>query len=151
MRKLRITSSQVGWALLGYLCSVLLVHVVGNIVQSLFVLAALEHAGAEIPLNLRLQTLWHDINNQMIYARGVLLGFAVALPVAILVSWYLRWSKWWVCPLAGAVAIATMLAIVNANYFGMSFFAGIRGTFAYLSQLMVGALGGAVFAAISVR
>ena len=143
------------WLLIvfGFLISVLLVYLLATVAQSLFVLAALERMGVEVPSTIRWNLVLHDIYGlafagRVSFAQAVLIGFAIAMPSAALLRNYLGITRFFVYPLAGAVALATILYIVKINFSDLTLFAGTRGTFGYLSQLAVGALGGGVFAVV---
>lgn len=144
------------WLLLafGYLISALLVYLLATAAQSLFVLASLDSMGVEITSTIRLNVVLNDIYGlafagRMSFAQAVFIGFAVAMSSAALVHKYLGITRFLVYPLAGAVAIATLLYIVKMNFYDLTLFAGTRSTFGYLSQLAAGALGGGVFAVIT--
>ena len=151
MTQIKMTRADVIRGFLGFLTTVVVVHLLASSAQSLFVLAGLEKAGAEIPLSILLHTIWHDIfalvwGGYASYGLAILIGFTVALPVAMVVQHFTKLPGWLVFPLAGAVVMATILYVVQANYFyHMSLFSGTRGTWGYLSQLAAGACGGLVF------
>lgn len=135
---------------LGVLISALLTYLMAAIAQSLFVLSALDQMNAEISWPTRLTMILDDIYGlafagRVSFAQVILIGFAVAMPSAALVHRYLKIASIIVYPLAGAVALATILYIVKINFNDLTLFAGTRGHLGYLSQLIAGAIGGGVF------
>ena len=141
--------------LVGFLASVFTVYTASSITQSLFVIETLESAGATVPLKMWPSILWHDWvamtlhssvrEFDVYYAPIIFLGFLVALPSAALTKKFSGWSAWLLYPLAGAVAMATILYLVNLTFYNLPFYSGTRGTAGCITQLLVGALGGAVF------
>lgn len=136
-----------------FLACVLTAYVLSCIAQSIFVLTSLASAGAEITFGIALQTILHDLYGLAFsgaffpFVLTVVAGFSVAVPVAALLVRYLGLAGSLVYPLAGAVAMATVLYLIQINFFyNMTFLAGTRGGLAYSIQLMAGALGGFVFA-----
>jgi len=155
MMKIEVTSIQILRLVLGFMISVTVAYITASITQSLFVLDGLKGVGADISTSVYLQTIWHDIyglswGGYTSYGRNILLAFAVAMPVASLVCHFMKMPKSLIFPLAGSVAMATLLFVVKVNYFyNMDFYAGTRSYFGYLSQLFAGALGGLTFTLIT--
>ena len=141
----------------GFLLSVIVAYSFSCMAQSLFVLSALEEIGADFSLTVRWKTIMHDLygltfsGKNISYGLVLLVGFLVALPTARLLSKGSGLSIYLLYPLAGAVTLATILYSINTAFFDLTFFAGTRGTLAYLVQLLSGSIGGGFFAFLSKR
>ena len=141
---------------MAYLAAVMVAYVAASISQSLSVLAALQKAGAELSIQNWLQTVLHDLygftfSGLVPQGPTIMAGFIIAMPTAALIHKVLRLPRWILYPLAGATAMATILYIVKLNFYGSPLFPGTRGWSGFGLQLLAGALGGAVFAALSKR
>jgi len=138
-------------AVLAYLVAVLLTTLVGSIVQTQFNLAALATLGAEIGTGLRLRTTLDDLLGFTPAWGGIVaIGLALALPVA---AWLGRRRPAWraaLCALAGAAAVYTALWLMQLAL-GLSAVAAARSVGGLLALVLVGALGGWVFARLSAR
>lgn len=134
-----------------YAASVVVTYLLASVFQSAFVLIALERAGAEISIAMWLRTLGHDLYGFIVepvffsYPLAILLGLLIAFASAALVRRLLRWPGLLVFPLSGAVALATILLIVQSRFSGATLFAGARGVIGFSLQLIAGATGGVVF------
>jgi hypothetical protein len=140
-----------------YLASVLTAYTLASVCQSLFVLAGLAHAGANMPRGLWLHTIWYDFTHlafggkYVSYGMTIMEGFAIALPVAAVIHKYSGWNRLLLYSLAGATAIAVILYALQIRFLGLALITGSRGTAGVACQLLAGALGGAVFAVLSKR
>ena len=129
-------------------------YAIGSVSQSVFVMQELSAAGADLSVNIRARVIAHDLKNLAFggkyiwYGGNLLVAFLIALPSAILVSRFLRLHLGLIAALAGAVAIVTMIEIVDFNS-PSTLFAGTRGWAGMLAQVIAGAIGGATFAAFS--
>jgi len=127
-------------------------YAIGSVAQSVFVMQELSAAGADLSVNIRIKVLVHDLKNLAFggkyiwYGGNLLVAFLIALPCAILVSRFLKIHFGLVAAVAGAVAIVTMIEIINFNA-PSTLFAGTRGWDGMLAQIIAGAIGGATFAA----
>ena len=128
-------------------------YAVGSISQSVFVMQELSAAGADLSVNIRAKVIVHDLKNLAFggkyiwYGGNLLVAFLIALPCAILASRFLKIHLGLIAAVAGAVAIITMIEIVNFNA-PDTIFAGTRGWGGMLAQVIAGAIGGAAFAAV---
>ena len=128
-------------------------YAVGSVSQSVFVIQELSAAGADLSASIWAKVIVHDLKNLAFggkyiwYGGNLLVAFLIALPCAILVSRFLKMHLGLVAALAGAVAIVTMIEIVNFNA-PNTIFAGTRGWDGMLAQVIAGAIGGATFAAL---
>jgi hypothetical protein len=152
----KITFPQIRRVTISYLAAVVVAYVAASIFQSLSVLVALERAGAVIATGQWLHTIWHDLygftfSGYASYGLSVMIGFIIAMPTAALIHKFLSLPRWFLYPLAGATAMATILEIVKLNFYGVTIFPGTRGLSGLGLQLIAGAFGGAVFASLSKR
>lgn len=137
---------------LAYICAFLTTYILGSLMQSFFTLRALQSAGARLRPMDWLRTAVHDLwglafqAHLVSYALLVMLGLAIAFAVAASVRRFAGCSPWLVYPLAGAVAIALILALAHGFFFGAHFFSATRSLGGRLSQVLAGAIGGSVFA-----
>ena len=134
-----------------FVTSVVVTYVLASVFQSLFVLATLEGTGVDIPLAAWLRAVAYDLygltfGGYVPYGLMVLVGFLIAFPFAALVRKFLNLPQWLVYPLAGGTAMATMLYLIDINFFDGTMHAGTRGWMGFACQLLAGSVGGAVFA-----
>jgi len=152
----KMTSQKVRHLTVSYLAAVIVAYVAASIFQSLSVLTTLASAGAELSVMDWLRTLAHDLYGftfsglvpQLPTTMG---GFIIAMPTAALIHRFLKLPRWFLYPLAGATAMATILYIIKLNFYGSPLFPGTRGWSGYGLYLLAGALGGTVFASLSKR
>jgi hypothetical protein len=127
------------------------------------VLSGLISVGAEIPLGLRIETVFIDFVGLLpTYGSIVFVGMLIAMAVATLIAKKIQAtprehttkmpqkipkSALWVYTLAGAVAMFTLLAAMHP-ILNVSIIAGARGFSGLLTQSIAGAIGGAVFGLI---
>lgn len=137
-------------AVFAYLVAVLVTALVGSVVQTQFNLAALATLGAEIDPGLRLSTTLDDLLGFTPAWGGIVaVGLLLALPLA---AWLgRRWPAWRtaLCGLAGAVAVFTALGLMRLAL-GLSAVAAARSVGGLLALVLAGALGGWVFARLSI-
>ena len=150
----KITFSRIRRITISYLAAVFVTYVAASIFQSLCVLVALQRAGAKMAMEDWLYTLWHDLYGFTFlgyapYGPAIMAGFIIAMPTAAIMHRFLRLPRGILYPLAGAVAIASILYIVKLNFYGVTIFPGTRGWYGFGLQLLAGAFGGAVFAGLS--
>lgn len=131
--------------------AVLVTTVIASMVQSWQVQAGLIDLGVDIPTGLALETALRDFTGLLVpllavFAIGLLIAFLVAgwarprVPLLAPVAW----------PLAGALAIATVLLAMRAQ-FEITPMAGARSLDGFLLFCMAGAIGGLVFAWLKPR
>lgn len=136
---------------LAFVPAVATTYVVASLFQTAFVLAGLYSIGARFsPMDV-LRTALHDLYGLAFhgmfvsYLLLIALGFAVALPVAGAVRHWTPLKGTIIYPLAGAAMMGAMLIIAKTVFFGISLYAGTRGTGGLAGQMLAGALGGFVF------
>jgi len=150
----KITFDRVRQVTAAYLVAVIVTYVTSSISQSLSVLAALVRAGAEIGPKDWLRTVVHDLygftfSGYVPQALVVMAGFVIAMPTAAIIHRFFKLPRWFLYPLAGATAMATILYIVKLNFYGSPLFPGTRGWSGFGLYLLTGALGGVVFSVLS--
>jgi hypothetical protein len=120
----------------------------------------LSDVGAQIGLGDALRTYLYDLTHMLPrfeiarYGTVMLIGFAIAFPVAALLRFAALRGGFgqvapWLYPLAGAVAIGTGLTIMFYQY-EVSAVAGARGL-GFWAQCVAGGIAGFVFQKILVR
>lgn len=130
------------------------------------VLSGLISVGAEIPLSVRIKTVFVDFVGLLpTYGVIVLVGMLIAMSVAVLITKTLlakplknklneqtqpQKSQIWLYALAGAVAMFTILAAMHP-ILNVSIIAGARGLSGLLTQSIAGAIGGTIFGLIRSR
>lgn len=125
--------------------AVLATTAIASMIQSWQVQSGLIDLGVKIPAGLALETALRDFTGLLVplllvFGIGLLLAFALAgllrpkVPVLAPVAW----------PLAGALAIATVLVLMHAQ-FQMTPLAGARGADGFVLFCLAGAIGGFVF------
>lgn len=125
--------------------AVLVTTAIASMVQSWQVQSALVDLGVNIPAGLALETALRDFTGLLlplllVFGFGLLLAFLLAgwlkprVPLLAPIAW----------PLAGACAIAAVLALMHAN-FQITPLAGARGADGFILFCMAGAIGGFVF------
>lgn len=136
-------------ATFAYIVAVLVTALAGSVVQTQFNLAALATLGAGIGPGLRLRTTFDDLLGFTPAWGGIVAaGLLLALPVA---TWLGRRRPAWrsaLCALAGAAAVYTALSLMRLAL-GLSAVAAARSVGGLLALVLVGALGGWVFARLS--
>jgi uncharacterized membrane protein YiaA len=128
------------------------------------VLSNLISLGVEIPLSLKIKTVFEDFIGLLpSYGLIILIGMLIAMLVAGLISKTLlsktmddsagrshtQESQLWLYSLAGAVAIFTILAAMYP-IMNITIIAGARGLSGMLMQSVAGAIGGLTFAIVKV-
>lgn len=125
--------------------AVLATTAIASMIQSWQVQSGLIDLGIDIPAGLALETALRDFTGLLVplllvFGIGLLLAFALAallkprVPVLAPIAW----------PLAGALAIATVLVLMHAQ-FQMTPLAGARGADGFVLFCLAGAIGGFVF------
>ncbi len=108
------------------------------------VLAGLVGLGLNIPLGDWVQSLTHAILNMPFYLAVILLGFALAFPVARQIKKLTPALRTIAYPTAGAMAIGTALGLMHLQ-FGVFPILGAQEFYGLILQILAGAVGGAVF------
>ena len=142
------------------LITTIVTFIIASALHTQSVLSGLISVGAEIPLGVRIETIFVDFVGLLpTYGSIVFTGMLIAMTVAILIAKKIRVkplehatdipqknqkSALWVYTLAGAVAMFTLLAAMHP-ILNVSIIAGARGFSGLLTQSIAGAIGGAVF------
>ncbi len=123
----------------------LIMVIIGTSICSLFVLNELSLLGVVLPLDVRLQTIGHDIIG-MAPLFGIIFGLAIlaAFIVAFLVTHYLISLPRTVYTSAGFIAVMAAIMIMEA-VFQLSGIAATRTFGGILSLSLVGGLSGFVY------
>ena len=107
MRKLR--------TILAWFAAVVVTAITGSMIQTQFNLAMIQQLGAPVPVGIRLETTLQDLAGfAPTYALLVAAGFLVALPVSGLLTRLWPLGRVALHALAGGVAIAVALLVMNA-------------------------------------
>lgn len=142
--------TQIVKVLVALLVSISLTYLIASLCLSAFVLIALVQAGADIPIDMWLHTFWNDLyghtfSGYVPYSMSIATAFLIAMPSAAIVHKVVGLPRPLLYPLAGAVAMATMLYIARVNFFDMSLWAGSRSAAGFGVQMFTGAMGGMIF------
>jgi len=145
------------------LITTIVTFVIASALHTQFVLSGLISVGAEIPLSVRIETIFVDFVGLLpTYGAIIFVGMLIAMTVAVLLAKKIRTkpleqatdqpqnsqkSALWVYTLAGAVAMFTLLAAMHP-ILNVSIIAGARGFSGLLTQSIAGAIGGTVFGLI---
>jgi len=107
MRKLR--------TVLAWFAAVVVTAAAGSVIQTQFNLAMIQQLGAPVPIGIRLETTLQDLAGfAPTYALLVAAGFLVALPVSGLFARLWPVGRVALHAIAGGVAIAAALLVMNA-------------------------------------
>ena len=148
------TPTKIGSVIIAFLLSALVTYTLASVFQSLFVLQALEAAGAQFSLSVWFYVLVHDLyglafgGKYVSYGQIILIGLFIALVVAALCLRWIPLPRVLIYSMAGATAMATILYLVELNFYGLTLFAGVRGKLGVSAQLVAGALGGLTFSTV---
>jgi hypothetical protein len=150
----KITFPRVRQAVISYVAAVVVTYVLASVFQSLSVLVAMDQAGADYSAGIWLQIILHDLYGFTFlgyasYGLGVVIGFFIAMPTAALIHKFSGLPRWFLYPLAGATAMATIMYIIKANFYDTTIFPGTRGLSGFSLQLFAGVVGGLIFAKLS--
>ncbi len=138
--------------LIGWVAAVLLSTMLISFVHSAMVQQELLMLGVQISPMLRLETAMRDLAG-LLPALGAVVatGFLIAFPAAALAS---RRAPGWLAaigyPIAGAIAVGAMLALMQA-WFNTTPIAGARTLPGMLLMIASGALGGTLFKGLVAR
>jgi hypothetical protein len=138
--------------LLAFLPAVLLATLWGTLVQTQFNLAALQALGAEVPWALRLRTTGQDVLGfGPLYLAVVAVSFGFAFPVAASIARY--WPRWRgvLFALAGLTGLIVAIRLIDAVTPPPVLIAATRSTLGLLAMGVGGALGGVLFARLTLR
>jgi len=135
----------IGNVLLAWLAAVVTATVLGSIVQTQFNLASIAALDVAIPFGTRLLTTAQDIVNfGMLYGVLVAITYVIAFAVAACLVRWLSLPRPVLFMVAGAVGIATLLALLNAAL-PMAAIAATRSTLAVLLMALAGVPAGLVY------
>lgn len=128
-------------ALGAYLLAVVVTYVCAAVAATQSVISRLADMGVDVGFALRLQTTMQDTAGMIPYLLLIAVAFAIAFPVAALVSRFLpRWRSLGY-PLAGGVAILALHFILN-QALNITPVAAARTTVGLAVQALAGVLGG---------
>ncbi len=143
------------------LLATLVTFLIASALHTQSVLSGLIFVGAEIPLALKIKTIFIDFAGLLpTYGVIVFVGMLIAMSVTLLIAKSLlaassknvdnaqsslQSSQLWLFALAGAVAMFTLLSAMHP-ILDVSIIAGARGLTGLLTQSIAGAIGGATFA-----
>lgn len=131
--------------LAAYLAGVGVTYTGGAIAQTQHVLGNLSAMGAEVGMGVRLEATLHDlVGLATSYLPIIAVAFAIAFPVAALVSRALPSLRRVAYPIAGAVAILVVHLLLEAML-SITPIAAARSIIGLGIQMLFGALGGWVF------
>lgn len=129
-----------------WLLAVIVTAGLGTFASAQFVIADLSAVGAAVPISERLAMTGNDLAGLMpLYALFIAIGFAIAFPVAALLSRFVIGPGSLVFVGAGATSMAVMLLAMEQVFFGVPIIAGARSGLGFLVQALCGAGGGYVF------
>ena len=136
---------------LAFIGSVLVALVIAAAAHTQFVLAGLTGLGVDIPVGIRIATTARDIVG-LAPSYGVIIavGFLIAFGVAALVRRHTTTLSPVAFPIAGAVAIAASLVLMNLSFPGTPL-AGARSTAGIAAQVIAGGMGGWAFSRLARR
>lgn len=121
----------------------------GSIFSTQLVLADLQELGVEVPLDVRLKTTLQDIVGLApLFGSLVSAGLAIAFVAGGLLYWIVRFGYPVIFTVAGAVAVLTIMLLLEMQ-FGWQVFAAARSTAGLGLLALSGAMGGLVFALLS--
>ncbi|MEM9301064.1 MAG: hypothetical protein AAGE01_03080 [Pseudomonadota bacterium] len=136
---------------LGFLAAALTATLLATTASTQSVLASLGGLGVEVPLSVRFEATVHDwLGMGPLYGALITAGFLVALLTAGVIVRFAPATRGWLYPLAGAVAVATIL-IAMKSVFEISTIAGARTLAGLAMQMLAGAAGGWVFGRVTRR
>lgn len=152
---------QFGLFMFQLLVATLVTFLIASALHTQSVLSGLISVGAEIPLALRIKTVFVDFAGLLpTYGVIVFVGMLIAMSVALLIANKLlsvkhanngespfQSSQLWLFSLAGATAVFTLLSAMHP-ILDVSIIAGARGLSGLLTQSIAGAIGGLAFALV---
>ena len=135
-----------------FLAAVLTMAVLGAIAQTLFVLAGLARAGADIAAGDALTMIGADLTGfGPLYAALIAVAFLIAFIAAGLLARLTPALRLLIFTLAGGTAVAVMLVLMEQVFFGVPVIAGARSAAGFALQTGLGAVSGALFAALAAK
>lgn len=138
--------------LLGWVFGAVTTTAVGVLLQTQNVIARLNEIGANIAIGPRLSmTLYDLIHLGSLYIVFVAIATLVAYLLGLVVYHIAGFGRPVVFAVAGALAIFVMLMLMKEAFFGVHLIAGARDGLGIAMQMMAGALGGLIFAALTLR
>jgi len=144
------------------LIATLVTFIIASALHTQSVLSGLILVGAEIPVSVRIKTVFVDFAGLLpTYGVIVFIGMLIAMSIALLIANKLltaspkhangaQSSKLWLFSLAGAVAVFTLLSAMHP-ILEVSIIAGARGLSGMLTQSIAGAIGGFTFALVRLK
>jgi len=126
--------------------------VLAVLLQTQAVISRLNGVGAEIGLGERLAMSAYDVFRLgSFYIIFIAIGMLAAYLSGLLVYRLVGFGRWIIFSVAGAVAMLVMLMAMKQAFFGIHMIAGARDGFGIGLQMLAGAVGGLVFAALTAR
>lgn len=150
---------QFGMFMFQLLIATLVTFIIASALHTQSVLSGLISVGAEIPVSVRIKTVFVDFAGLLpTYGVIVFIGMLMAMSIALLIAnkvltapskhaHGVQSSKLWLFSLAGAVAVFTLLSAMHP-ILEVSIIAGARGLSGMLTQSIAGAIGGVTFALV---
>ena len=138
--------------LLGWIAGALSTTVFAILFQTQNVLARLGQVGADVSFGDRMSMSLYDlVHLGSVYVIFVSIGTLVAYLAGALVYRVAGVGRPIVFAVAGTVAMLVMLMLMKQAFFGVHLIAGARDTAGILFQMLAGAMGGLIFAALTRR
>lgn len=126
--------------------------VLAILMQTQNVIGRLNTIGADIGVGARLSMSGYDLFRLgSVYIFIVAIGLLIAFFVGASLYRALGFGRWAIFSVAGAVALLTIQYAFKEAYFGIFMIAGARDGFGIGLQMIAGAVGGLVFAAMTSR
>ena len=129
----------------GFIVAWAVLSLLGIIVCTQFVMAALVNMGVEVPFSLRLATTWHDITNMWpLFGTIFGTGFLIAMLIGTMLTRWIKILPELIYALAGFAAIATTLWAMKLA-FQITPIAAARSLTGIIALCLVGALAGYIY------
>ncbi|MEQ8404141.1 MAG: hypothetical protein RKE49_03510 [Oceanicaulis sp.] len=134
----------------GWVLASVLLGVAATILSSVMVLAMLDAVGAELGASHVMIQIGDDLAGfGPIYSAFIALALAIAFAAAAGVTRLIKGLRPVIFAVAGAVAMAVMLTLMEQVFFGVQMVAGARTLPGFLLQTGAGALAGLAYAALT--
>ena len=130
-----------------WLASVLAVGILGVIFQTQNVIARLGDLGADVGMGQRLSMTFYDIMHLgSLYTPFIAIALVIAFLAGGLLYRFMKFGRYIIYLIAGAVAILIMLFLMKRAFFGVHIINGAKDALGISLQVLAGAIGGWVFA-----
>lgn len=135
-----------------FIIAVIATAILATAMSTQFVLNGLISVGAEVPLADRIDmTLFDLIGMGPLFLVFILIGLGIAFIAAKLTGKILPFNRTLIHIVAGMVAIFVMLVAMEQVFFGVPLIAGARSMGGLLAQVLVGGLGGYLYATMTTQ